>query len=112
MDSGFSGWDYRVVRRQDGGETWLQICEVYFNDEGAPFALCDATPQGETPEELASDVEAIAEALGKPVIDEREIEANPVPKGDPETAIPLEQALKELEDGGEGGGAPDSNGKA
>lgn len=97
-------WDYRVVRRLHRGESWLQICEVYFDDDGLPYAFCGATAEGETEEELGEDVRGFTEALSKPVIDEREITANRWPEWDEKSAIPIEEILKEFDDAG---GSPD-----
>lgn len=61
-------WNYRIVRNGD----YLGICEVYYTD-GKPDGYCEATPGGDTIEELRQDLEYMCEALRLPVLDIDEI---------------------------------------
>ena len=67
-----SGWDYRVVKLQSGQ---YAIHEVYFDDQEQIEFTARALPEGHDLAELAHDLAAMVEALGKPVLDEAAIEA-------------------------------------
>ena len=67
-----SGWDYRVVKQKDGQ---YAIHEVYFDEQEKIEFSTRASPQGHDLAELAHDLGAMVEALGKPMLDEAEIEA-------------------------------------
>lgn len=64
-------WNYRVMSRRHGQETWYGIYEVYYDSSGRPIACSEspAEPAGETVEELRSDVRRFSEALEEPVLD-------------------------------------------
>ena len=68
-----SGWDYRVVRLQSGQ---YAIHEVYFDDQEKVELTTRALPEGHDLAELARDLAAMVEALGKPVLDEAGIEVS------------------------------------
>jgi hypothetical protein len=61
-------WNYRVVRNGD----YLGICEVYYTD-GKPDGHCEATPGGDTLEEIKQDLGYMHEALELPILDVTEI---------------------------------------
>ena len=63
-----SYWNYRIVRRGD----YLGMCEVYYTN-GKPDGLCEATPGGDTIDELRRDLEYMCEALRLPIMDISEI---------------------------------------
>ena len=69
-------WDYRVVRRPWGdgstGDTFLAIHEAHYEgDKERPVSITKeaAHPTGDTPEELAADLDRMREALVKPVLE-------------------------------------------
>lgn len=51
-------WGYRVVLNRGG----FRLFEVY-GDEEAPEGWCEATPSGDTLEELREDLQAMLEAI-------------------------------------------------
>ena len=67
-----SGWDYRIVKQKDGQ---YAIHEAYFDEQEKIEFSTRASPQGHGTAELAHDLAAMVEALGKPVLDEAAIEA-------------------------------------
>jgi len=72
-------WNYRVIRRSSGAEEWYAIYEVYYDDAGRPIACTESPsrPFGETPEELAADLQHFTEALEKPALDYDQITGQP-----------------------------------
>lgn len=60
-------WNYRVVKETDGT---YRIREVYYDDDGSIKAWTaeDASPLGETEDEIRADVERISQALSRPVL--------------------------------------------
>ena len=67
-----SEWDYRVVKQKDGQ---CAIHEAFFDEQGRIEFTSRASAEGHDLEELAHDLAAMVEALGKPVLDGAEIEA-------------------------------------
>ena len=61
-------WTYRIVRRGK----YLSICEVYYTN-GKACGLCEATPGGDTIDELRQDLEYMCDALRLPIMDISEI---------------------------------------
>jgi len=61
-------WNYRIVRNGD----YLGMCEVYYTN-GKPDGYCEATPGGDTIDELRQDLEYMCEALKLPIMDVSEI---------------------------------------
>lgn len=75
-------WNYRVMRheqsveartlRSDPAEVWFEIHEVYYDRDTRKPTSCTTNavvPYGSTPEELASCLEMMAQALKEPVLD-------------------------------------------
>lgn len=62
-------WNYRLVRTTENGEPLCRMQEVYYDGRGRPYAHCDASIQGQTPEECMQDVAWIMVGLTKPVLD-------------------------------------------
>lgn len=66
-------WNYRVIRHKETetGIVHYAIHEVYYNEHGAPYMVSEkpASPTGETPEALKSDLGLIHAALRKPPLD-------------------------------------------
>jgi hypothetical protein len=60
-------WNYRVLRRGDS----YGIHEVYYDDNGVPTSCTDdpVGPHGDTPDELAKDLDLMSKALAKPILD-------------------------------------------
>ena len=63
-------WNHRVVdcSHDNGGEPWLTICEVYYNEREQPYAYCDPCTGGESIEELQTQVDRWARALEHPIL--------------------------------------------
>lgn len=65
------GWDYRVIRKVQGGIEDYEIHEVYYRPDGTIEAITEnpVIPYGETPEELKKDILMQLQGLDKPVLD-------------------------------------------
>ena len=63
-------WNYRVIKRVCGSESFYGIHEVYYYKNGEPNAWSANAmkPHGETLVELQSDMSHMAEALTKPIM--------------------------------------------
>ena len=65
-------WNYRVVRRTHRGETFYAFHQAHYGpDKERPHSI-SVTPthaQGETPEELAAELDKFREALAKPILE-------------------------------------------
>ena len=68
-------WDYRVVRRNQVGDEWLSIQEVYYDDgTGEPMAhTTDLQIEGDTITGMRTQLEKMLESLDNPVLDEQDI---------------------------------------
>ncbi|WP_158738056.1 hypothetical protein [Alteribacillus sp. YIM 98480] len=69
-------WDYRVVkeRTKDGTELF-KIAEVFFNDNGEPWAFVEPDESflsWESIEELEKNIDWFKEAFAKPVLYEKD----------------------------------------
>lgn len=65
-------WNHRVVQRPDRyGNPGYAIHEVYYDDEGTPHSCTtdSISPYGETPEDLAAELQRMLKACSLPVID-------------------------------------------
>ena len=66
-------WNYRVIRHIATGAAgdWFAIHEVYYDADGMPRAVSEKpiSPQGDTCEELLSDLQMMQEAAEKPTLD-------------------------------------------
>jgi hypothetical protein len=70
-------WDYRLISfpepaDEDGSpstETFLEICEVYYDEHDVPRTLAEAQPSGATVSHVLADIELMHEAFAKPVLD-------------------------------------------
>ncbi len=64
-------WNFRVMKHQKNGSEWVSIHEVYHDSNGKPhgFAVEPVRLVGNDPDELRFYVDAMIEALDKPVID-------------------------------------------
>jgi hypothetical protein len=60
-----SCWDYRVVRYHSTDDESFELIEAYYDDEGALYAWCKATPGGNSVNELYDDLARMTEAVGR-----------------------------------------------
>lgn len=63
--------NYRVVEVDDGrGDPWFCIHEVYYHPDGSVkyFSAYGSDAFGDTPDELEADLQAMQDALAKPVL--------------------------------------------
>lgn len=60
-------WNHRVIRYTDG---FLEVVEVYYDDDGVPRHYCSASVCGDTPEELEAVLEQHRLAFNMPVLNE------------------------------------------
>ena len=65
-------WNYRMVniKNGNGGDPWIQICEVYYNDDGSLMGYSESCIGSETVTGLNIMMERVNMAMSKPVIDE------------------------------------------
>ncbi len=70
-----TSWDYRFVRRVVDEEETVHIHEVYYDEAGriTMWSQESVAPQGEDPDGLVADLELMAEAAEKPVLDHAEL---------------------------------------
>jgi hypothetical protein len=64
-------WNYRVMRKKYEDEYTYEIYEVYYNEEGKALLSTEKpiAPLGMDFDELIEDLQMMANALGKPVLD-------------------------------------------
>lgn len=64
-------WNHRVIRKTFGDETYFQIHEVYYDDQGKPkvCTVDSVAAMGETPEILRSELIMMLAAYEKPILD-------------------------------------------
>lgn len=69
-------WNYRVVRyRKARPDDWLAVHSAFYNDgvppDGKPHSISvtSIAPQGESLDELKSDLEKMQRALELPILD-------------------------------------------
>ena len=75
-----NSWNYRVIRHKatkpaGKGIEWLSISEVYYDKSGRieSWVKNEATPMGETFDDLAGDLELIQQALQKPILNAEDL---------------------------------------
>ena len=63
-------WNHRLVNvaKDNGGEDWFQVSEVFYNDAGEPVGYTDASLSGETMEEVMLTLQRFAEAVKQPIL--------------------------------------------
>ena len=63
-------WNHRLVNvaKDNGGEDWFQVSEVFYNDKGQPVGYTGADVSGETMEEVMLTLQRFAEAVKHPVL--------------------------------------------
>ena len=69
-------WNYRIVSEKAPEGEFLQLYEVYYDDDGKIKGMTENAmkPYGESVEELQNDLEYMMEALKQPVLDMKELE--------------------------------------
>ena len=69
-------WNYRIVSEKAPEGEFLQLYEVYYDDDGKINGMTEnpMKPYGESVEELQNDLEYMMEALKQPVLDMKELE--------------------------------------
>jgi hypothetical protein len=63
-------WNHRVVdlSKENDGEPWLEIQEVYYNEEGKPSAYGDPCVGGESIDEIQIQIQRFTECLAQPIL--------------------------------------------
>ena len=69
-------WNYRIVSEKAPEGEFLQLYEVYYDDDGKIKGMTEnpMKPYGESVEELQNDLEYMMEDLKQPVLDMKELE--------------------------------------
>ena len=68
-------WNFRLVRMADERwpeEVYVEMREVYYNEDNEPCAHSSTTLCGDNNEEIAEQLEKMRLALGKPVLEANE----------------------------------------
>ena len=65
-----STWGFRMIDLNDenGGDPWIELCEVHYNDAGVPVAYSNPCIGSETVEGMKQLLSWHKLALGKPVM--------------------------------------------
>jgi hypothetical protein len=65
-----STWGFRLIDLSDenGGDSWIELCEVHYDDEGVPVAYSNPCVGSETVEGMKQLLDWHRLALGKPVM--------------------------------------------
>ena len=63
-------WNHRLVdlSKDNEGEPWIVIQEVYYNEEGKPCGYCDPCMGGEDLSEVMLQVKRFSECLNQPIL--------------------------------------------
>ena len=63
-------WNHRVVdlSKDNQGETWLEIQEVYYNSDGQPCGHCNPCVGGESIDEIQIQIQRFTECLSHPIL--------------------------------------------
>lgn len=61
-------WNLRVVDQSEGGEDFLEVCEVYYDEIGIPMGYCKASMSVETIEDIQQYLMWALAALDQPVL--------------------------------------------
>ena len=64
-------WNHRVIRKTSRDETWYEIHEVFYDDDGNPHSWTEGSvsPYGESVEELCRVLDWFKGATEKPVLE-------------------------------------------
>lgn len=84
-----SGWNYRVLQKEESSHPYYQIIEVYYDGDGKPFGWSQKphTPIGNTPDDLKGEMELMMQAFGRPVLEEKTIDGEGI-------LVEVEEGLK------------------
>lgn len=61
-------WNHRVVKEPYENENHFEICEVFYDSDGLPYAYGRATVAGDKLEELSEQLSWMMDALSKPTL--------------------------------------------
>jgi len=63
-------WNHRMVNFTEDDESWIEICEVFYDDDHTPLLYSEkgVSVAGETKEELKNQLELMLSCLNKPVL--------------------------------------------
>jgi hypothetical protein len=63
-------WNHRMVNLTEDDESWIEICEVFYDDDHTPILYTEKgiSVAGETKEELKTQLEQMLSCLNKPVL--------------------------------------------
>lgn len=63
-------WNHRVVdlSKDNQGEPWLEIQEVYYNSDGQPYGYCNPCLGGENIDEIQIQIQRFTECLAHPIL--------------------------------------------
>ena len=61
-------WNLRLVDTTEGDESFVEICEVFYDTMGKPLGYTPAGLSGENVEEIRTYIKWALEALDKPVL--------------------------------------------
>jgi hypothetical protein len=63
-------WNHRLVNvaKDNDGEDYFQVSEVFYNDAGQPVGYTSADVSGETMEEVLLTLQRFAEAVKHPIL--------------------------------------------
>ena len=99
-------WNHRVVKKisDDGSDEYYSIQEVYYDDEGKPYAqTIDLQVEGDTVTEIRKVLEQMLEALDNPVMDEIQDASVPFPTSDDGIEGNWEEGQKYIYESPDGG---------
>jgi hypothetical protein len=71
-------WNYRLIdlSHENGGEPWVELHEVFYEDDGSLMGYTDATPGSEDVATLRQTLEWMLLALDKPVLSVNDFKEN------------------------------------
>ena len=63
-------WNHRMVDFTENDEPWIEICEVYYDDDHTPLLYSEkgVSVSGENKEEIKKQLELMLSCLNKPVL--------------------------------------------
>ena len=70
-------WNHRMVNLTEDGESWIEICEVFYDDDHTPLLFTEkgVSVAGENKEELKTQLEQMLSCLNKPVMFKADFES-------------------------------------
>lgn len=61
-------WNYRVVEIANGKDSWLEICEVYYEGD-KPIGYCTVSVGEDSIESLKDTLQRMTDCLNKPTLE-------------------------------------------